>query len=123
MFYLADWTIGGDHDILIEDVSVFEEEAKKLDLSLNHQKSELIRCLDVSNQPPTQSFKSMRMVKSTDAVLLGFPIGDTSSINVVLQGKIESLKTMGERLNHLARHDALLLLRHVFALPKVLHTL
>ena len=59
------------------------------------------------------------MVKSTDAVLLGSSIGDTSSINVVLQGKIESLKTMSERLNHLSRHDALLLLKHVFALLKV----
>ena len=72
--------------------------------------SELIRCLDAGNQPPPQSFKSMRMVKFTDVVLLGSPIGDASSINVVLQGKIESLKTVGERLNHLARHDALLLI-------------
>ena len=120
VFYLDDGTIGGDLDTLMEDVSMFEEEAKKLGLCLNHQKSELIRCPEVSVIPPPSSFKDMRLVRSTDATFLGSPIGDTSSINMVLQEKIEFLKTMSVRLSLLARQDALLLLRHAFALPKVL---
>ena len=37
--------------------------------------------------------------------------------------KVEALRTMGNRLRHVHTHDAFCLLRHAFALPKVLYTL
>ena len=38
-------------------------------------------------------------------------------------GNIELLELMGDRLNHLHSHDAITLLHHSFAIPKMLHVL
>ena len=54
---------------------------------------------------------------------LGCPIGDLHCVSAVLVDKIHLLKVMGERLQHIFTHDAFLLLRHSFALPKLLYTL
>ena len=40
-----------------------------------------------------------------------------------MSDKIESLELMGDRLYHLHSHDAITLLRHSFAIPKMLHIL
>ena len=108
-------------ETLSADLTTFGEEAGKLGLCLNLQKSELIRLPEVDNLP--SSFRDMKLVQPKDAVLLGSPIGDVSSIDTVIKEKIDSFTTTGERLAYLARHDALLLLRHTFALPKVLYIL
>jgi hypothetical protein len=121
VLYLDDASIGGDMETLSADLTTFGEEAGKLGLCLNLQKSELIRLPEVDNLP--SSFRDMKLVQPKDAVLLGSPIGDVSSIDTVIKEKIDSFTTMGERLAYLARHDALLLLRHAFALPKVLYIL
>ena len=55
--------------------------------------------------------------------LLGSPIGNLASINRILQAKFDALKVMGERLSLLHSQDALLLLRNMFSLPKVLYVL
>ena len=57
-----------------------------------------------------------------NTTLLGSPIGDVSSISS-LNEKIQLLKKMGERLQHLTTHDAILVLRHSFAIPKLLYCL
>ena len=41
----------------------------------------------------------------------------------MLQEKIGMLKTVGERLKYLPSHDAIILLRHSFSIPKLLYTL
>ena len=58
-----------------------------------------------------------------NATLLGSPIGDVSSISSSLYGKTQLLRKMGDRLQHLATQDAILLLRHSFAIPKLLYCL
>ena len=55
--------------------------------------------------------------------MLGSPVGDIDCISAVLEEKIGMLKTMGERLKYLFSHDAILLLRHSFAIPKLLYNL
>ena len=62
------------------------------------------------------------MVEPSCATLLGCPIGDLHCVSAVLVDKIHLLKVMGERLQHIFTHDAFLLLRHSFALPKLLYT-
>ena len=59
---------------------------------------------------------------SSDACLLGSPIGDIESISSIAE-KIRLLVVMEERLQHLDAHIAILLLRHSFAIPKLLYTL
>ena len=55
--------------------------------------------------------------------VLGSSVGDLFSISTLIEGKILVLKRMGERLKHLPSHDALLLLRHSLAIPKLLYSL
>ena len=63
------------------------------------------------------------MVDPANATLLGLSIGDVSSISVILGAKADMLKRMGVRLQHLSAQDALLLLMHSFAIPKLLYNL
>ena len=63
------------------------------------------------------------MVDPAMATLLGSSVGDVSSVSDVLRAKAEMLKKMGDRLQHLSAHDAILLLKHSFALPKLLYNL
>ena len=47
----------------------------------------------------------------------------TECVDDIIQNKVEVLQLMGSRLGLLTSHDALLLLRHSFAIPKVLYIL
>ena len=69
------------------------------------------------------SFPEARVVDPADARLLGSPIGDVGSISNTIDEKVHLLEIMGDRLQHLDAHDAILLLRHSFAIPKLLYTL
>ncbi len=57
------------------------------------------------------------------ATLLGSSVGDVASITGLLNEKTELLKRMGDRLQLLSTHDTILLLKHSFALPKLLYSL
>ena len=50
-------------------------------------------------------------------------IGDTRSTSDAISGKTQLLRTMGDRLQHVSAHDALLLLRNSFAIPQLLYIL
>ena len=63
------------------------------------------------------------VVEIKEATLLDSPIGGVSAISTTLRETVVALKIMGVRLAHLATYDALLLLKHSFALPKLLHCL
>ena len=56
------------------------------------------------------------------ACLLGSAIGDVGTISSIIDEKVHLLGIMGDRLKHLDSHDAILL-RHSFAIPKLLYTL
>ena len=63
------------------------------------------------------------MIDPTSASLLGSPIGDAGSTSDAISRKTQLLRTMGERLQYISAHDALLLLRNSFAIPKLLYLL
>ena len=60
---------------------------------------------------------------TSHAQLLGSPLGDVASISAVLADKVEALRRLGEHLKFLSAHDALVLLRNCFAIPKLLYVL
>ena len=63
------------------------------------------------------------MVDPSEACLLGSPLGDVASVSGTLSGKIHALEVMGDRLGYMSAHDALILLRNSFSIPKLLHIL
>ena len=54
---------------------------------------------------------------------MGSPLGDDGCVAVAIREKVEALERLGERLKRLTAHDALLLLRNCFALPKLMYIL
>ena len=91
-------------------------------LQLNQKKSELI-CSESAGKSLLQFAPDLSRVSCEEAMLLGTAIGPIQSINVAILDKVDVLKTMGRRLCYLKRHDALLLLRHSFSIPKILYLL
>ena len=69
------------------------------------------------------SLELYSVISSSDACLLVSLIGDIESVSSSITEKIRLLGVMGERLQHLDTHIAILLLRHSFAIPKLLYTL
>ena len=122
VFYLDDGTLGGNEDEVLQDLLSIEQESSDLGLQLNHRKTELI-CNAPAGHEILQTAPDLCTVRPTDAMLLGSPIGQSPSVDSAICAKVNSLKVMGSRLCLLRKHDALLLLRHSFAIPKILYIL
>ena len=93
-----------------------------LGLHLNHHKTELI-CEESAGGQLLQVAPDLHKVNPKEAVLLESPIGESTSIDAAITSRVEALKIMGHRLPHFRKHDALILLCHSFAIPKILYIL
>ena len=123
VFYLDDGTIGGQVEDIIHDLQLVEEEASRIGLRLNCAKTELM-CDDACTRNAVLSVASELQVTNTgQATLLSTPIGSLGLIDDTITSKINKLKIMEERLLHLPRQDALLILRNSLAIPKLLYIL
>ena len=110
-----------------------EADAAELGLQLNHGKSELICDLEIqswkvrayllSRDSMLLEFSCLCPINCSQATLLGIPIGSVECVSDTIKVKSRLLELMGDRLSLLPSHDALLLLRHSFAIPKVLYLL
>ena len=123
VFYLDDGTLGGPVEAILQDLQQLELEAAELGLQLNHGKSELICDEGSTRETVLQKVPGLRQVGCSQATLLGSPIGSEEAISDAIRVKTGMLEVMGNRLNLLPSHDALLLLRSSFAIPKVLYLL
>ena len=95
MFYLDDGTVGGIVNDVLHDLELVEEEACRLGLHLNHEKSELI-CDDPNAGNLNLSVSSdLSVVSRNQATLLSTPLCCTDSIDAVISLKVENLKLMG----------------------------
>ena len=123
VLYLDDVTLGGNAEDLCDDLETVARVAESRGLYLNCCKSEII-CEDPSTRDQIlYAIPGARVVNPVCASLLGSPIGDTASVSRVIDEMSRQLGVMGERLRHLFAHDALILLRHSFAIPKILYSL
>ena len=120
VFYLDDGTLGGNWEEVLSDLRLIEEEASELGLELNRSKTELICSDHTARGIVLSSFPGLRVANIEQVELLGSPLGDASSVNACVSGKIELL---GDRLYHLHSHDVITLLCHSFAISKMLHVL
>ena len=122
MFYLDDGTIGGAEAEVLQDFQFIECQAANLGLHLNRTKTELI-CEDSAGSQLLEVAPDLCKVNPEEAFLLGSPIGQLTSINSAITSQLHALKTMGSRLHHFHKQDALLLLKQSFAIPKILYIL
>ena len=123
VWYLDDGTIGGAAEDIKHDLEIVVREGAALGLHMNERKSEVI-CKDPAARGSIlPSIPGAQVIDPTSASLLGSPIGDTGSTSDAISRKTQLLRTMGERLQYVSAHDALLLLRNSFAIPKLLYLL
>ena len=120
LFYLDDGTVRGAESVALQDLIFVEREAASLGLQHNHKKTELI-CEEQAGKEILQMAPELCKVSPRDSVLLGSPIGRSESIDATIANKVETLKVMRSRLSHISKHDALLLLRHLVAIPSGQH--
>ena len=120
--YLDDISVGGAEEALLNDI-VLTREATQLGLVLNSNKTEII-CSDVAfSDRLLQELPGASVIKPSDARLLGSPIGDLETVDSAIREGISDLQRIGERLQYFSSHDAILLLRHSFSLPKLVYLL
>ena len=121
VFYLNDGTIGGSAEDIDCDLRIVEYEAGLAGLELNHAKTELI-CDDVVTcNAVLSTFSEFKQICCDRAKLLGTRIGSVGLIDSILVSKVDKLKIIGERLQHLSSQDALLILRNSMAIPSPLY--
>ena len=109
--------------MVLRDLQLVEQGGAELGLSLNHKKSEVISRDPMARETLLSAAPDLSVTDPDSASLLGSPIGDIRCVDLAIQEKVASLRTMGDRLSYLHAQDALLLLRHSFAIPKLLYTL
>ena len=119
VFYMDDGILGGNLDIILQDLHTVERLARDLGLQLNRTKSEIIYKDPIIVEAMIQAAPGLKVVNSDDAFLLGSPIGSLKSIEDAIGGKTEALQTLSKRLPYLHSHDAFCLLKHAFAIPKL----
>ena len=67
--------------------------------------------------------QGLNVVSCDAADILSSPLGSVDHLGDAIQGKTAQFCLMGDRLRLLQSHDALLLLRHSFSIPKILYIL
>ena len=121
--YLDDGTLGRGVEDVLHDLQTMTEEAAKLGLQLNYSKSEILSSDANALAAMIKVVPDLCPVTPENAHVLGSPIGGEEGIDGSIGEKITALETMGNRLRHLRAHDTYCLLRHSFALPKLLYIL
>ena len=108
---------------IFHDLNLMEEQAGPLGLRFNRAKTELI-CDDVyTRNVVLSSMSDLQVTSCKQATLLGAPIGSFEVIDSTIAANIDKLTIIGERLLHLPRQDALLILRYSLAVPRLLYIL
>ena len=110
-------------EVVTRDLELVLREGAELGLQLNELKFEVVGTDPTAREKVLTSIPGAREINSSSAVLLGSPIGDVNSISDAISQKLHLLQTMADRLQHIPSHDALVLLRNSFAIPKLLHLL
>ena len=113
--------MGGCLSDILHDLQNLEVLASDLGLRLTQDKSELF-CSDPATREEILSMvPGLHVLIRDEVAVLGSPVGGIESLSGAILEKVERLHLMGDRLHLMHAHDALLLLRHSFSMPKILH--
>ena len=120
--YLDDITIAGRPYDILHDIAKVEAATESLGLMLNVSKCEILTNSQKNLDNLQAVHPNMKVVNLDRATLLGAAL-TPGGVSHILATKIECLETLKRRIYALEAHDALFLLRHSLAVPRVLYTL
>jgi hypothetical protein len=120
--YLDDIGIGSTISKAIAELKIFEAGTKAIGLQLNYAKCEVIGISSSSRSEWDAAGFSFLNCESEKATLLGSPI-HLAGVESAVNEKVQSLKVAVPRLARLSGHEALFLLSHSLAIPKLQYLL
>jgi hypothetical protein len=123
VWYMDDGTLDGNADALLTDFEIIVKEAKNFGLTVSTSKCELITDDDDIVRQFRAVVPDINHVNTSDAMLLGAPIGSEQSVVEVLTVKLHELRRLSVRISQFNAHDALFLLKNCFSIPKLTYTL
>ena len=127
-WYLDDGTLAGNLDTVRADLNNLQEASDALGLQINPSKCEVFftNKNDQSNSDALDALQQLapeiKVVDETNLTLLGAPILPQAGEGV-FRSKLHNLQLMVDRLTEIDAHDAIFLLRHCFAIPKLTYFL
>ena len=126
VWYLDDDTLGESPERVRDDLVVLLERLKAIDLEVNGSKCELTILNDSMPGATKALFRGLlpgvRVVEACDLSLLGAPV-DIQGIPGTIPEKGEALERMTSKLEVLNPHQAFVLLKNAFAIPKLQYVL
>ena len=128
-WYLDDGTLAGSPDTIHADFKRIQEASDTLGLQVNPSKCEVFFSNNADQQTNLAALATLQQlapeIKQVDEeslTLLGAPIMRQAGEGV-FRSKLNDLQIMLERLTQIDAHDAIFLLRHCFAIPKLMYFL
>ena len=126
VWYLDDAALGDTPERVIEDVKTLIDGLGTIGLEVNSAKCELTILDDTAPGETELLFRAVlpnvRVVHRDDCSLLGAPLSDTGVPAEILR-KRENLDLMISRLRVVDNHQAFVLLRNAFSIPKMQYVL
>ena len=123
VWYLDDATLGDPPERVHDDLVVLLERLRAIGLEVNGSKYELTI---LNDSMPEALFRGLlpgvRVVDACDLSLLGAPV-DIQGIPGTIHEKREALERMTSKLEVLNPHQAFVLLKNAFAIPKLQYVL
>jgi hypothetical protein len=89
-------------------------------LERNEDKCEIVTDDDSVAANVRVVLPNIRHIACGEALLLGAPVGDEKSVDIVLNGKLAVFKRLASHLQSLNAQDVLFLLKNCFSTPKLL---
>ena len=126
-WYLDDASLIDDPATVLDDLRFLIPELQNIGLEINSIKCEIIFLNTDERADILQEFRTvlpdLRVTRIVDASLLGAPLS-TEQLMISMQEKTRLLALMTlERLRRIDPHQAFVLLKSAFSLPKILYTL
>ena len=126
VWYLDDATLGDSPERVYDDLVVLLERLRAIGLEVNGRKCELTILNDSMPEATEALFRGLlpgvRVVEACDLSLLGAPV-DMRGVPGTINEKREALERMTSKLEVLNPHQAFVLLKNAFAIPKLQYVL
>ena len=97
---MDDGSVGGDVSSLLYDLDTVRRVGPTIGLVLNDAKCEIITNDDNAVASIRAAMPNIRHIPSDDAIMLGAPVGNESSVDMVLSDKLAAFRLLASRWRH-----------------------